>query len=390
MKEMLKINKLEENGRLYENEQLGTVESLIQNPYATCHAADLIELPNGDILCCWFAGSDEGNADVSIVMSRLPHGEVQWSKAYQVSDDPTRSEQNPSFFLAPNGELWIIYTAQISREEVQKPEGFNLQYTAEIRAKKSNDGGYTWGETVTLFSRSGSFCRQTIQVLSNGRWVFGNWICFSDDTRNGSDITVVQISDDEGKTWREVEIPGSYGRVHANLLETGKGKLIALFRSRFADRIYIAFSDDNGDTWTEPQLTELPNNNSSISAIKLKSGRIGIIYNPSSYNTSQGKTVWPQQRSPVAIALSEDGGLTWPYKRLIEHGEGFFGQWNDINNHRYEYPIMMQSADEKIHVAYSWGTRRCVKYAQVTEEWILGSKRCFGAENDPLLPGCRW
>ena len=39
--------------------------------------------------------------------------------------------------------------------------------------------------------------------------MFGNWICFPDESRNGSDITVVQISDDEGKTWRETEIPDS-------------------------------------------------------------------------------------------------------------------------------------------------------------------------------------
>ena len=37
------------------------------------------------------------------------------------------------------------------------------------------------------------------------------------------------------------------------------GKYVAFFRSRFADHIFRATSDD-GKTWTSPHATELPNN----------------------------------------------------------------------------------------------------------------------------------
>lgn len=378
----IELNTLTEDGQLYHNNQLDSVEALIPNPYVSCHAADLLELPNGDILCCWFAGSDEGNADISIVVSRLNKGESRWTVPVMLSDDHKRSEQNPSLFLAPTGEIWAVYTAQTARTPDIKPN-FNLQYTAEIRCKKSNDNGYTWGETEVLFSRPGSFCRQKIQVLANGRWIFGNWICFSDETRNGSDITVMQISDDAGKTWREVEVPQSQGCVHANILEIEAGKLIALYRSRFADNIYISHSDDNGDSWTAPVRTELRNNNSSISAVKLDSGSIALIYNDVSFNDDPSQTVWPHQRCPVTIAISEDAGATWPFRRIIEFGEGFVGPYNDINNRRYEYPVIMQGADGKIHAAYSWGERRCVKYICVDEMWIRGKRTLTGAEGNP-------
>jgi predicted neuraminidase len=320
-----------------------------------------------------------------IALSRLNEGESTWTNPVIISDDPTRSEQNPSLFLAPDGEIWAMYTAQTSRTPESNPN-FNLQYTAEIRYKKSRDNGYTWGPTEVMFSRPGSFCRQKIQILSNGRWIFGNWICFPDETRNGSDITVVQISDDQGKTWREVEIPESQGRVHANIIEMDQGKLIAIMRSRFADNIYTSNSEDNGETWSTPARTELPNNNSSISAIKLESGAIALIYNAVRFNDDTSITVWPFQRCPVTLAISEDGGKTWPFRRIIEMGEGFVGPWNDINNRRYEYPVIMQGADKKIHAAYSWGTRRCVKYICIDEQWIRGPKKEFGAENNPTLP----
>ena len=191
---MEKIPSLEGNGKLLYNSQIDTIESLIPNPYHSCHAADLLELPNGDTLCCWFAGSDEGNADISIALSRLNHGSDQWTEPVIIS--------------------------QVSRTP-ETPVHFNLQYTAEIRRRVSHDNGYTWGETCTMFSEPGSFCRQKIQILSNGRWIFGNWMCFNDMTRNGSDITVFRISDDRGDHWKRVDMPDSAGRVHANVVETG-------------------------------------------------------------------------------------------------------------------------------------------------------------------------
>ena len=249
--------------------------------------------------------------------------------------------------------------------------------------KKSFDNGYTWSETETLFSREGSFCRQKIQKLSNGRWIFGNWICFPDETRNGSNITVMQVSDDEGGTWRAVDVPGSQGLVHANILEMGEGYLVALLRSRFADFIYRSVSQDNGETWTVPEKTELPNNNSSISAIRLQSGAIAMVYNPIGFSYEKGKTLWPDQRCPVEVAISEDDGVTWNYRRTVETGEGFTGRYNDINNRRYEYPVMMQKSDGTIAIAYTWGGRKNIKYVEVTEKWIRGEKECRGVDGDP-------
>lgn len=378
---------LPEDGKLYRNMEKSCVEALIPNPFASAHAADLLELPNGDLLACWFAGSMEGNADISIALARLNAGESTWTAGKIISDDPTRSEQNPSLFLHPNGEIWLMYTAQAAWAPENRKE-FNLQYTAEIRRKISRDNGYTWGETETVFSRPGSFCRQKIQILSSGRWVFGNWICAPDESRCGSDVTVIHISDDNGKNWRTVEVPESAGRVHANLIETEPGKLIALFRSRSADHIYIAHSEDNGDTWSVPQRTELPNNNASISAVKLKSGSIALAYNAVGFCDDPTRTVWPDQRCPITLAISEDNGKTWPFRRVLEMGEGFVGTHNDINNGRYEYPVLAEGADGCLHAAYTYRGRQCIKYVCVDEKWIRGEKTSPGAEDDPTMP-CR-
>ena len=70
----------------------------------------------------------------------------------------------------------------------------------------------------------------------------------------GDDYTVLQLSDDQGKTWRSVMMPGSRGRVHGNIVELSPGNLICLLRSRSADHIYRSESHDNGETWSVPEL----------------------------------------------------------------------------------------------------------------------------------------
>ena len=247
---------LGDDGKLYRDTAVDMVESLIPNPWESCHAPDLLELENGDLLCCWFAGSREGNADISIAVARLPADAEQWEQPVIVSDDPTRSEQNPSLFQNPNGDIWLMYTAQAAKKPDDNSDD-SLQGTAEIRRKISRDGGRTWGPTEAMFTRPGSFCRQKIQVLSNGRWIFNNFICALDGTRLGSDVTVIQISDDQGKTWRGVEVPESRGRVHGNIIELEPGKLVCLLRSRAADHIYRSESNDNGETWSVPVPTPL-------------------------------------------------------------------------------------------------------------------------------------
>ena len=368
-----KLPGLTPDGQLYENAEMGTVEArLPDGGYPTAHAPALLELPNGDMLCCWFAGTYEGSADIRIICSRLERDGDRWSKPVDISGDPTRSEQNPSLFYGPDDAVWAIYTAQLDRQAGKD----NMQFTSQIRCQKSTDGGKTWGPYETLFAREGSFCRQPIQVLANGRWIFGNWLCTDSVDGLSGDPTAFQISDDQGKTWRQVDMPNSRGRVHANVVEMDDGHLLAFMRSREADFIYRSESFDWGDTWSEPKPTPLPNNNSSISALRLQSGRVAIAYNPTCTPAPKpGKAAWPGLRCPVAVALSEDGGLTFPIVRWMERGEGFMGEENRTNNKQYEYPYLMQSRDGMLHLAYAAFTRLGVKYVRFSEQDVLGKKR---------------
>ncbi len=368
-----KLPGLTPDGRIYANEDMGTLEAFLPTGgYPTAHAPALLELTDGTLLCAWFGGTYEGSADIRIICSRLEPESGRWTEPVDISGDPNRSEQNPSLFNGPDGAVWAVYTAQLDRQAGKD----NMQFTSQIRCQKSTDGGRTWGAYETLFAREGSFCRQPIQVLSSGRWIFANWLCTDSVDGLSGDPTAFQISDDRGKTWRQADMPESNGRVHANVVELGNGRLAAFMRSREADFIYRSESLDWGDSWSKPVPTPLPNNNSSISAVRLQSGRIAIAYNPTcTPEPVSGKAAWPGLRCPVAVALSEDGGLTFPLIRWMERGEGFMGEENKTNNRQYEYPYLMQSRDGMLHLAYAAYTRKGVKYMRFSEADVMGSKR---------------
>ncbi len=371
--EYTSLPELTNDGKVYFCRQMGTLEALLPTGgYPSAHAPALLELPNGSILCAWFAGTYEGSADIRVICSRLPSGSDTWTTPVDISGDPSRSEQNPSLFYGPDQAVWAVYTAQLDRRAGKD----NMQFTSQIRCQKSTDGGMTWGKFETLFAREGSFCRQPIQVLCSGRWIFSNWLCSDSLDGLSGDPTVFQISDDEGRSWRQVDMPGSRGRVHANIVEMDDGHLIAFMRSREADAIYRSESFDWGDSWSIPVPTLLPNNNSSISALRLQSGRVAIAYNPTCAPVhASGKAVWPGLRCPVAVALSEDGGITFPIIRWMERGEGYMGEENRTNNRQYEYPFLMQSEDGMLHLAYAANNRAAIKYVRFSEEDVLGQKR---------------
>src|SRR3954465_3562277 len=53
------------------------------------HSSSIVELPNGDLLVCWFHGSGERTADdVLIRAARWNHSTARWSEPFTLADTP--------------------------------------------------------------------------------------------------------------------------------------------------------------------------------------------------------------------------------------------------------------------------------------------------------------
>ena len=371
------------------------IEADLPAPCVQSHAANLMPLADGDLGCVWFGGTQEGIADISIFFSRLRRGSTTWSEPTRLSDDATRSEQNPILFPAPDGRLWLIHTAQKAGN----------QDTAFARCRISADDGHNWGPVQTLFPGPGVFVRQPVVVLDNGDWLIGIFRCRTEPGRKWSgdnDDSAVMISTDQGATWTEHAVPSSTGCVHMNIVRGRDDELLAFFRSRWADHVYMSRSSDRGRHWSEPLPTALPNNNSSIQVTRLASGHLAIVYNdmnasgaserreslydeieddaataegtPLPAATPAGRTAfWGAPRAPLTLAVSDDDGHSWRWKRNLEVGDGYCMTNNsaDKRNREYSYPSIVQTADGTIHIAYTVFRQR-IRYVRIAEDWVRG------------------
>lgn len=326
---------------------------------ADSHAANLAELSNGDILCTWFNGPGEGEPGTDILLSRLPAGARRWERPVRMSADPHRSEQNPVLFVAPDETVWLLHTSNEPHD----------QKSAHVVVRRSTDGGRNWSAAEVLFSEPGTFLRSPVVVMSNGDWLLPVYYCGRD-----GEHSAVKISSDAGRTWRDHPVPDSLGRVQMSVVELRGGTLLALFRGRGADRIYVSRSTDLGRTWSVPERTELPNNNSSVQLTALGDGRLALIFNDATLDRDQFRWVragehWRRKavRTPLTVALSADGGKTWPHQRNVQMADD---EYRD-NELGYSYPSILQARDGRLHLAFSY-LRKTIKYVTVSPEWVMG------------------
>lgn len=356
-------------------------EAYLPSPCVQNHAANLAFLPDGTLTCVWFGGTMEGMGDISVYMSRLAPGRTVWSAPEKLSDDPDRSEQNPLIFAAPNGQIWLLYTSQTAGD----------QDGSVVKRRISEDGGLTFGPVATLCDVPGTFVRQPIIVNSEGDWLLPLFRCIRVPGRRwtgDADFAATLVSSDEGKSWTMHDVPDSIGAVHMNIVPLAGSDMVSFYRHRFAENVQRSRSEDGGRSWSAPEPTPLPNNNSSVQATRLASGEIAIVYNHASAATSADRrtslydeieggaetgpdtapppsrpAIWGVKRAPLSLAFSSDGGETFDGRIDLETGDGYCLTNNSAEglNREFSYPSTLEAPDGTLHVATTV-YRRAIKH----------------------------
>jgi predicted neuraminidase len=368
----------------------GRADAFLSSPVVHNHAAFLQWLPDGTLACAWFGGTLEGRSDIFIHVATLAPGGTTWTRADPVSDDPDRSEQNPVVFSDPeSGALGLFHTAQ--------PGGRQEDCVVRFRPLERGVDGIRSGPPSTLALPKGTFIRAQVTLRDDGAWMLPLFLCRTSPGARwtGShDVAALATSTDRGHTWKVVEVPGSTGCVHMTLVPLGGARIAAFFRRRQADFVYRTESADGGRTWSVPEATDVPNNNSSIAAIALGDGQVALLCNPINAAQSEARraslydelgevddgradpsggvpAIWGVPRAPLSICFSEDGGRTFPRRRIVEDGPGTCLSNNPLDgqNQELSYPAMVEGQDGTLHLAFTYH-RRAIKYVALDRTWI--------------------
>ena len=364
-----------------------TVQSIFPFQDKHVHASSIVESPSGDLLACWFHGSGERTADDVVIQgSRMRKGATEWEPVFLMADTPGFPDCNPVLFIDRDKRLWLFWIAVLAHRWEQSI----LKY--RISNDYQNDGPpkWSWQDIITLkpgdafakavkdgFNKSvgesmwagyappytemlieaakdpakrqtGWMTRIHLTVLPNGRILLP---LYSD----GYCLGLVAISDDHGKNWRASLPMVGLGLNQPSIVQKKDGTLVAYMRDEgvMPMRVLLSTSKDEGESWTYAVATDIPNPSSSLEVIVLENSDWVMVYN----DTEDG-------RHRLAVALSDDEGTTWKWKRYIAKAPK--------HKKSFSYPSLIQTRDSMLHVTYSYtdGKNKTIRHAVFDVDWI--------------------
>lgn len=313
------------------------------------HPSTLTELDNGDLLLAWYGGTGEYADSTQVFGTRKKLGSDTWTEPTVIASNPFRSLGNPVLWQAPDGVVWLFYVTRFGE----------TWSTSRVKGKISRDRGQTWSDSFLVTMEPGTMVRSRPILLSDGDYLLPIYHETGADTEfTGADTSTFFLRfNPETRNWTSTEkIYSRMGMLQAAVAQVTDCHLIAYCRrggsyEPIPDGYMVRTeSHDGGKTWTPGKETDFPNPNAAVEFIRLKSGALLLIYNDSM-----------SDRTPLRMALSLDGGKTFPRQRNLVEGPGSFS-----------YPTAVQTRDGKIHVTYTSDDRTTIRHAVLEEGDIVG------------------
>ncbi len=358
------------------------------------HASCIVELSNGDMQVCWFHGSGERQADDVLVQGARYHQATStWSDRVLLADALDYPDCNPCMFVDSQDRLWLVHvtilanewhTALLKSRRISQPfdadcpqwdysevlhvtpgqsfmddlENVDYEYLSSLHPQAPEAKLIKQIEDIKelgsskLYRRLGWMPRAHATVLSDKRIVLP---LYSD----GFDFSLMLLSDDDGETWHTSHSIISCGGIQPSVVERKDGSLVAFMRNNgpAPKRILQTISNDRGESWSKPELTDLPNPGAGIEAIRLQSGLWAMIYND-----------LEDSRHRLAITVSRDEGESWAGIKYLQNDDG-----KEVKG-SYHYPSIIQAKSGDIWISYSNGqpvTGSCIQWAKITEDWLF-------------------
>ncbi len=271
---------------------------------AAHHASTMTLASNGDLLVAWYGGSYESSDDQSLYLARRRKGQQAWDPPRMLLRNPEQPVGNAVIFTMPDATLWILW----GRMEASQPLLAHTGWDAtRLMYRTSRDDGHTWSADRKFPMETAGWLPRNLAI----RLRDGTLLVPLSDERNHRDLSFFVMTKDNGATWsRSQNIPNeqSQGEQPA-VAQRRNGSLIAFLRT--APRLLQTESFDGGKTWTQAQTTEFKNPDAAISLCSLTDGNLLLVWN----NTEHGRT-------PLHIAWSKDDGKTWSPPLMLESNPG--------------------------------------------------------------------
>jgi predicted neuraminidase len=320
---------------------------------ASVHSSAICALPTGGLFAVWYGGSREGAADVALFTSRLNTASGEWAAPVTAVDRAMAEDEldrlvkkvgNAVIFPDQSGVLWMVYVSVT----VGGWSG------SALNVKTSRDEGRTWSDsqrlTLNPFLNVSSLVRNKPILASDGR--IGLPVYHEFALKFPQMLWLTPGVDGRVDEYRIRNFSTATGLIQPTLVALGEDRVLMMLRDRSdGRRLHTAYSGDNGWTWSEAEATGLPNPDSAIDALRLRDGRVLLVYNHAEHS-----------RENLRLAVSADDGRTWRPGPVLEAER----------QREYSYPHLVEDQRGRIHLTYTWQRER-IKHVEFNVAWLDGS-----------------
>jgi len=275
-----------------------------------CHMSTVEKFPPSSSLVVAFQASKgtEGADEQAILLKVSNDSGKTWAPhSVAVKNGFKQAVWGPALhFNAASSEMVLFFSASVPenrRETGRSYPGGDIYVTRSTDLK-------SWSTPELLLRFADPIRGNISKVTANkpaispdGRtWLLPFWQEGHTAQDTGPNCAGVLVSNDAGVTWKPspacLASKEAGWLIENTLMYTDQGDVLQLFRTK-AGKIWQSRNKGDGQEWTQPNATVLPNPDSKTFLTGQK-GSLVLAYNPSS-----------SARDPIALATSTDSGHTW-------------------------------------------------------------------------------
>lgn len=322
----------------------------------------IARLSDGKLLCVFAAEAAAVPPKMKIAASTSTDGGKSWSDPTVLFDHPNTEDADPNLLV--DGNRVLAFSTTI-------PEPVRIDHTL-IYMRESTDGIH-WGDEVLLKTPHRYIAGKIHQghQLSDGTLVIGYaWDTWAEQgmipaSEGEMDIKSGLLRSIDGdKTWTAggdlyAQIPKTSPHSVSGLDEPATvvledGRIMVLLRAS-GTKLFQSWSSDGGKSWDTPQASSLTAHNSPAALWKLDGSSDVLV----AWDNS------PVGRTPLAAAISSDGGKSWSEPKVIVDTK---------NTNQVSYPSVVQNRDGIMIVVWQQqlpqGGRE-IRMARFNRAWLF-------------------
>jgi predicted neuraminidase len=307
-------------------------------------APTLAELPDGRLAAAWLAGPDDERVIRFSLLER-----AGWRPVATIAS--RGSTAGGTFAYVSRVDHPVLYAEGSWLHLWYSSAVIGSVASSSINHSVSTDAGQSWVKPTRLqtspLANLGSDVRTPPLPLADGGLLLP--VSHRLIARHGESLRLAPT----GKILDKARLPSPATTWQPAVATLDAQRALAVLRDAGESKVQTATTANGGQQWQAGETLPIPNLDTPLALLRLKSGRLLLAGNAA--NGRQSLHLW----------ISADDGRHWQASRSVEAAADGGAEFTD--------PALLLGRDGRIHLAYAW-RRQGIRHLGFSEAWLDGGQ----------------